>query len=100
MQTIMCADDMAPEYAEKISYNWLLQFLKLDIKKLITMFILEYHEKDGTKFGILEKGSYNISFRMRYRNYAVIIRLSQPGAVFSPKDKVMNEDATMRFLID
>lgn len=52
---------MAWEYAEEISHNWLLQFLKLDIKKPIAMFILEHHRGDGTEFAILEKGSYNIS---------------------------------------
>lgn len=100
MQTLMCADDMAWEYAEKISHNWLLQFLKLDIKKPIAMFILEHHRGDGTEFAILEKGSYNISLRMKYQNHAVVIRLSQPGAVFFPEEKVVNEVAIMRFLID
>lgn len=100
MQTLMCADDMAWEYAEKISHNWLLQFLKLDIKKPIAMFILEHHRGDGTEFAILEKGSYNISLRIKYQNHAVVIRLSQPGTVFFPEEKVVNEVAIMRFLID
>lgn len=100
MQTLMCADDMAWECAEKISHNWLLQFLKLDIKKPIAMFILQRYRGDGTEFAILEKGSYNISLRMKYKNYAVVIRLSQPGAVFFPEEKVVNEVAMIRFLID
>lgn len=95
MQTLM-----AWEYAEKISHSWLLQFLKLDIKKPIAMFILEHHRGNGTKFAILEKGSYNISLRMKYQNHAIVIRLSQPGAVFFPEEKVVNEVAIMRFLTD
>ncbi|MBZ6376147.1 MAG: aminoglycoside phosphotransferase family protein [Kocuria palustris] len=97
----MCADDMAWECAENISHNWLLQFLKLDIKKPIAMFILQRHRGDGADFTILEKGSYNISLRMKYeKNYAVVIRLAQPGAVFFPEEKVVNEVATMRLLTD
>lgn len=100
MKTLMCADDMTWEFAEKISHNWLLQFLKLDIKKPIAMFILQRQRGDGPEFAILEKGSYNISLRMKYKNHAVVIRLCQPGAVFFPKEKVANEVATMRFLTD
>jgi hypothetical protein len=101
MRTLMCADDMAWECAENISHNWLLQFLKLDIKKPIAMFILQRHRGDGAEFTILEKGSYNISLRMKYeKNYAVVIRLAQPGAVFFPEEKVVNEVATMRLLTD
>ncbi|KAJ5704465.1 hypothetical protein N7447_004382 [Penicillium robsamsonii] len=100
MKTLMCADDMAWEFAEKISHNWLLQFLKLDIKKPIAMFILQRQRGDSPEFAILEKGSYNISLRMKYENYAVVIRLCQPGAVFFPEEKVANEVAMMRFLTD
>ncbi|KAJ5235927.1 hypothetical protein N7489_006018 [Penicillium chrysogenum] len=101
MRTLMCADDMAWECAENISHNWLLQFLKLDIKKPIAMFILQRHRGDGAVFTILEKGSYNISLRMKYeKNHAVVIRLAQPGAVFFPEEKVVNEVATMRLLTD
>jgi aminoglycoside phosphotransferase (APT) family kinase protein len=96
----MRADDMAWEQAEKISHNWLLQFLKLEIKKPIAMFILKHHRGDGTEFTILGKGSYNISLRMKYQNSSVVIRLSQPGAVFFPEEKVVNEVAIMRFLAD
>jgi hypothetical protein len=76
MQAIMCADDMAWEYAENISHNWLLQFPKLDIKKSIAAFILKHYRGDGTEFAILEKGSYNISLRIEYQNYTVVIWLS------------------------
>lgn len=100
MQTLMSADDMAWECAENISHNWLLEFLKLDIKNPIAMFILQRHRGDGIEFAILEKGSYNVSLRMKYEKSAVVIRLSQPGAVFFPEEKVVNEVAVMRFLID
>ncbi|OQE30763.1 hypothetical protein PENFLA_c002G09834 [Penicillium flavigenum] len=76
----MRADDMAWEQAEKVSHNWLLQFLRLEIKKPIAMFILKQHRGDGTD--------------------SVVIRLSQPGAVFFPKEKVVNEVAMMRFPAD
>ncbi|KAJ5206717.1 hypothetical protein N7472_003165 [Penicillium cf. griseofulvum] len=66
---------------------------------MIAMFILE-HRGDCTEFAILEKGSYNISLRMRYQNDALIIRLPQPGAVYFSEQKVVNEVAVMRFLTD
>ncbi|CAG7967746.1 unnamed protein product [Penicillium nalgiovense] len=37
---------------------------------------------------------------MKYQNYAVVIRLSQPGAVFFPEEKVVNVVSMMRFLAD
>lgn len=37
---------------------------------------------------------------MKYQNHAVVIRLPQPGALFFPEEKVVNEVAIMRFLID
>lgn len=37
---------------------------------------------------------------MKYQNDAVVIRLSQPGAVFFPEEKVVGEVAVMRFPTD
>lgn len=40
---------------------------------------------------------------LKYRNeanVATVIRLSQPGAVMFPEEKVVNEVAIMRFLTD
>jgi hypothetical protein len=37
---------------------------------------------------------------LKYEVGAVVIRLSQPGAVFFPEEKVVNEVAVMRFLAD
>jgi hypothetical protein len=37
---------------------------------------------------------------MKYQNYAVVIWLSQLGAIFFPEEKVVNEVAIMRFLTD
>ncbi|CEJ59323.1 hypothetical protein PMG11_07951 [Penicillium brasilianum] len=76
MRTRMCPDDVAWEQAE-------------DIADCI-----------GTEFAILKKGSYNISLRLKDKNAATIICLSQPGAFFFPEEKVVNEVAIMRFLTD
>ncbi|RMJ28406.1 Phosphotransferase enzyme family [Aspergillus sp. HF37] len=100
MQTRMCPDDVAWEQAEETSDNWLLQFLELDILRPIADFILNLNRGVATDFAILRKGSYNISLRLRYRTGSVVIRLSQPGAVFFPEEKVVNEVAMMRFLAD
>jgi hypothetical protein len=98
----MCPDDMAWEQAEETSDKWLAQFLELDILRPIADFILKHNRGIATEFAILKKGSYNISLRLKYRNgaTAIMIRLSQPGAVLFPEEKVVNEVAVMRFLAD
>ncbi|KAJ5121687.1 uncharacterized protein N7515_009648 [Penicillium bovifimosum] len=102
MQTRMCPDDVAWEQAEEISDNWLAQFLEHDVLRPIGNFILEHNGGRGTDFEILRKGSYNISLRLKDErsHEATVIRLSQPGAVLFPEEKVVNEVAMMRFLID
>lgn len=100
MQTRMYPDDVAWEQAEEISDNWLAQFLEHDVLRPIGHFMLDHNGGVGTEFAILRKGSYNISLRLKDEHEATIIRLSQPGAVLFPKEKVVNEVATMRFLTD
>ncbi|KAL1850579.1 hypothetical protein Plec18170_006864 [Paecilomyces lecythidis] len=96
----MFPDDVAWEQAEEISDKWLLRSLKRDVKVPIADFILKHNRGNASEFAILKKGSYNISLRMKYQNSSTIIRFSQPGAVFFPEEKVMNEVAVMRFLAD
>lgn len=100
MQAQMCPDDVAWEQAEKTSDCWLAQFLEIDTLRPIAEFVLKHNRGIGTEFTILRKGSYNISLRMQYRTGAAVIRLSQPGAVYFPEEKVVNEVAVMRFLAD
>lgn len=96
----MSPDDVAWEQAEETSDNWLLQFLGLEILRPIADFILAHNRGIATEFAILKKGSYNISLRLKYRNGAIVIRLSQPGAALFPEEKVVNEVSIMRFLAD
>lgn len=96
----MSPDDVAWEQAEHTADTWLRQFLELDILRPIADFILRHNRGSGTEFAILRKGSCNISLRLKYRNGATVIRFSQPGAVFFPEEKVVNEVAVMRFLLD
>ena len=100
MQTRMSPDDVAWEQAEETSDNWLAQFLQYDILRPIGNFMLDHNGGIGTEFAILKKGSYNISLRLKDENVASIIRLSQPGAIFFPEEKVANEVSVMRFLTD
>ncbi|OJJ88604.1 uncharacterized protein ASPGLDRAFT_63460 [Aspergillus glaucus CBS 516.65] len=91
----MHPDDISWEQAEETPDNWLLQFLDLDILRPVADFILKHNRDNTTEFV-----SYNISLRMKYRNGATVVRFSQPGAVFCPEEKVVNEVAVMRFLMD
>lgn len=91
---------MAWEQAEATADRWLVQFLEVDILRPIADFILNHNRGVATEFAILRKGSYNISLWLKYRNSATVIRLSQPGAVLFPEEKVMIEVAIMRFLTD
>lgn len=74
----MCPDDLAWEHAEETSDTWLAQFLKLDILRPITEFVLHHNRNSGTEFAMLNKGSYNISLRLKYEHDATVIRLSDP----------------------
>ena len=100
MQTRMCPDNMTWDQAEVIADNLLIRFLKLEIKRPITEFMLDHNRDNGVEFTILKMGSYNISLQLKYENKSTIIRLSQPGAVLFPEEKVVNEVAAMRFLTD
>lgn len=100
MHPRMSPDDVAWEQAEDTSDNWLAQFLEVGFLRPIADFVLAYNRGVATEFAILRKGSYNISLRLKYRNGATVIRLSQPGAVFFPEEKVVDEVAVMRFLAD
>ncbi|OOQ83223.1 phosphotransferase family protein [Penicillium brasilianum] len=100
MRTRMCPDDVAWEQAEDIADSWLAQFLNHDILRPVGNFVLDHNGGIGTEFAILKKGSYNISLRLKDKIAATIIRLSLPGAVFFPDEKVVNEVAIMLFLTD
>ncbi|PYH99828.1 phosphotransferase family protein [Aspergillus ellipticus CBS 707.79] len=96
----MSPDDMAWEQSEVTSDNWLVQFLERDIMRPIADFVLKHNSGHATEFATLKKGSFNISLRMKYRKEAIVIRFAQPGAVFFPEEKVSNEVAVMRFIVD
>ncbi|KAJ5193754.1 Aminoglycoside phosphotransferase [Penicillium cf. griseofulvum] len=100
MQLEMTPDDLLWEQAEETSDQWLIQFLQYDVLKSIGDFILTHHKGLATEVGILNKGSYNISVWTKYQIGAIVIRLSQPGAVMFPEEKIVNEVAIMRFLMD
>jgi len=90
------------EQAEETSESWLAQFRDHDILRPIAYFLLDHNGGIGDDFAILKKGAYNISLRLKDddKHVTTIIRLSQPGAVFFPEEKALNEVATMRFLTD
>lgn len=100
MQARMSPDDVAWDQAEETPDNWLAHFLRHDILRPIGKFMLDHNGGIRTEFAILKKGSYNISLRLKDEGVASIIRLSQPGAIFSPEEKVANEVAVIRFLTD
>lgn len=83
-----------------MSDNWLLQFLDIDVKRPIAKFILKHDSGDDPEFTILQKGSFNITLRMKYTYSATNIRFSQPGAILFPEEKVKNEVAVMRYISD
>lgn len=102
MKPRMCYDDAAWEKSEEISEAWIAQFLDVDILRHLGRFLVRHHEPDKPdSFDFLEKGAFNISFQMSYKNTgSAIIRLPQPGATMFPEEKVRNEVATMRYILD
>ncbi|KAJ5918133.1 hypothetical protein N7454_010508 [Penicillium verhagenii] len=103
MQPRMHYDDASREKSEEIADSWVRQFLEPDITRPIGGFLLRLHNPgDGTDlFSILEKGAFNISLRMKYKNAgSAVIRFPQPGATMFPEEKVRNEVAIMRLVYD
>ncbi|EPS33792.1 hypothetical protein PDE_08754 [Penicillium oxalicum 114-2] len=100
MELEMLYDDVAWEQSDDISETWLLQFLDIDVKRPIAMFIWKHNSGDDPVFAILRKGSFNITLQMKYTHNAINIRFSQPGAILFPEEKTQNEVAVMRYLSD
>lgn len=96
----MCYDDVAWEQSQYVSDNWLLQFLDIDIKRPIAIFMLKHDSGRDPEFTILENGPYNVVLRMKYTYSATSIRFPQPGTALFPEEKVENEVAVMRFMSD
>lgn len=94
--------DATWEKSEEISEAWIAQFLDVDILRHLGRFLVRHHELDKPdSFDFLEKGAFNISFQMSYKNTgSAIIRLPQPGSTMFPEEKVRNEVATMRYILD
>lgn len=97
----MSYDDVAWEQSDDISDNRLLQFLDVEVLKPIANFILKHNSGDDPEFSILKKGFYNLTLRMKYKHStATDIRFVQPGATMFPEEKVQNEVAVMRYILD
>ncbi|CAI7593328.1 unnamed protein product [Penicillium glandicola] len=89
MRPRMCYDDAAWEKSEEISEAWIAQFSDLDILRELGRFLVRHHEPDKPdSFDFLRKRS------------SAIIRLPQPGAIMFPEEKVRNEIAVMRYILD
>lgn len=95
-------DDVAWEKSEAIADGWVRQFFQSEILQPVGRFLVRHHGPgDAVEFSFLEKGAYNISFQMKYKNAnTAIIRFAQPGATMFPEEKVRNEVATMRYICD
>ncbi|KAJ9376737.1 hypothetical protein DTO063F5_8639 [Paecilomyces variotii] len=102
MQPRLRYDDVAWEKSEAVADAWLRHFLNPDVLETVGRFLLRHHGLgDAVEFSFLEKGAYNISFQMKYKNAnTAIIRFPQPGATMFPEEKVRNEVATMRYIYD
>ncbi|KAJ0415264.1 hypothetical protein BJY00DRAFT_293772 [Aspergillus carlsbadensis] len=95
-------DDVAWEQSEDIADDWVRQFFEPEIINPVGNFLLRHHRPgDASVFSFLDKGAYNISFQMEFKNAnTAVIRFPQPGATMFPEEKVCNEVATMRYLYD
>ncbi|KAL3459396.1 hypothetical protein BJX64DRAFT_279197 [Aspergillus heterothallicus] len=102
MHSRLCFDDVAWEKSDAIVDGWVRRFFKPEIIQNVGRFLIRHHRPgDAIEFGFLEKGAYNISFRMRYANAnTAVIRFPLPGASMFPEEKVRNEVATMRYISD
>ncbi|KAJ5114799.1 hypothetical protein NUU61_000558 [Penicillium alfredii] len=101
MKPRMRYDDAAWEKSEEVADAWVLQFLEPDILTPVGNFLVRHHRPESPdEFDILEKGAFNISLQMTYKNSSAIIRFPQPGAAMFPEEKIRNEVAIMRYIHD
>ncbi|KAJ5725103.1 uncharacterized protein N7483_006460 [Penicillium malachiteum] len=91
---------MRREQSDDISDNWLLQFINVEVLREVGQLVLMNSEGDDPEFAVLKKGFYNPTLRMKYKHSATNIRLTQPGASLFPEEKVQNEVAVMRYILD
>jgi hypothetical protein len=97
MQRRMNYDDAAWEKSEEIADAWVRQFLEPDVLRSVGRFIVKHHNPDDpTAFDVLERGAFNVSLHMIYKNSSAVIRFSQPGTTLFPEEKVRNEVAIIR----
>jgi hypothetical protein len=83
----MCPDDVTWELAEEISDKWLSSISRggnLETNRGLHPYS---QQRQCNRVAILKKGSYNVSLRVKYRKGAIVLRFSQPGAVFFPEEK-------------
>ncbi|OKO98910.1 hypothetical protein PENSUB_8827 [Penicillium subrubescens] len=100
MEPLTCYDNVAWEQSEYVSDNWLLQFLDIEVKRPIALFMLMHDSGRDSEFTTLKKGSFNIVLRMEFTHSATNIRFPQPGTAMFPEEKVENEVAVKRFISD
>lgn len=102
MQPRLRYDDVAWEKREEVADCWVRHFFEREILQPVGRFVVRQHRPgDAVEFSFLEKGAYNISFQMKYKNAnTAVIRFPQPGATMFPEEKILNEVATMRWMYD
>lgn len=82
MQPRLRYDDVAWEKSEAIADEWVRQFLEPDVLQSVGRFLVRHHcPGDAVEFSFLEKGAYNISLQMKYKNVTTaVIHFPRPGA--------------------
>lgn len=100
MHPVMSFDDVAWVKSEQIVDNWIYQFCRPEIGGAAAQTLLECHSPgEPVDFTVIGKGSYNISFRMEFKNApAAVIRYPLPATLRFPDEKIRNEAAVMRYL--
>ena len=91
MQSRLRYDDVAWEKSEAVADEWARQFFEPEVLQPVGNFLVRHHRPgDAVEFSFLEKGTYNISFQMKYKNAnTAIIRFPQPGATMFLKRRTV-----------
>lgn len=66
---------------------------------MIADFTVKHNNGLGDKFAVLNTGSYNITLRLQHGKRSKVIRFCQPGAIFFPEEKVINDVGLMGCLL-
>jgi aminoglycoside phosphotransferase (APT) family kinase protein len=101
MEARMKFDDVAWERSDAIFDEWKKKLYEMDTLRAIGDFIKQHRGGSPVELFAPQRGAYNVTFRMQFRDGgSAILRIPCPGVHMFPEEKVRNEVAIMKYISD